>query len=87
MNLTQVEYFLSLTGVHGALMVYEVKFTSELLASLLSIPSSRTLLRRHLNTHFKELVGREIVQEKREIEVSSGYSPLTTTAKVKVSNR
>ena len=67
-------------------MVYEVKFTSELLASLLSIPSSRTLLRRHLNTHFKELVGREIVQEKREVEVSVGFSPLTTTAKVKVSH-
>ncbi|XP_042890730.1 liprin-beta-1-like isoform X6 [Penaeus japonicus] len=72
------------SGVHGALMVYEVRFTSELLASLLSIPSGKTLLRRHLNTHFKELVGASIVQEKRELEASSGYTPLTTSAKVKM---
>lgn len=65
-------------------MVYEVRFTSELLASLLSIPSGKTLLRRHLNTHFKELVGRSVVQEKRELEAASGYTPLTTSAKVKV---
>lgn len=77
-------FFLSFIGVHGALMVYEVRFTSELLASLLSIPSGKTLLRRHLNTHFKELVGASIVQEKRELEASSGYTPLTTSAKVKV---
>lgn len=65
-------------------MVYEVRFTSELLASLLSIPSGKTLLRRHLNTHFKELVGRSVVQEKRELETASGYTPLTSSAKVKV---
>ncbi|XP_066950315.1 filaggrin isoform X43 [Macrobrachium rosenbergii] len=72
------------SGVHGALMVYEVRFTSELLASLLSIPCGKTLLRRHLNTHFKELVGLSIVQEKRELEATAGYTPLTTTAKVKM---
>ncbi|XP_069173924.1 LOW QUALITY PROTEIN: uncharacterized protein Liprin-beta [Procambarus clarkii] len=72
------------SGVHGALMVYEVRFTSELLASLLSIPCGKTLLRRHLNTHFKELVGRSVVQEKRELEAASGYTPLTTSAKVKM---
>ncbi|KAK8402544.1 hypothetical protein O3P69_000746 [Scylla paramamosain] len=72
------------SGVHGALMVYEVRFTSELLASLLSIPSGKTLLRRHLNTHFKELVGRSVVQEKRELEAASGYTPLTSSAKVKM---
>lgn len=74
------------SGVHGALMVYEVRFTSEFLASLLSISSSKTLLRRHLSTHFKELVGKEVVQAKRELEVSPGYIPLTTTAKIKVGN-
>lgn len=72
------------SGVHGALMVYEVRFTSELLASLLSIPCGKTLLRRHLNTHFKELVGLCVVQEKRELEASTGYAPLTTSAKVKM---
>ncbi|KAK7084420.1 Ppfibp2p [Halocaridina rubra] len=72
------------SGVHGALMVYEVRFTSELLASLLSIPCGKTLLRRHLNTHFKELVGLSVVQEKRELEGTAGYTPLTTSAKVKM---
>ncbi|KAG0711689.1 Liprin-beta-1 [Chionoecetes opilio] len=72
------------SGVHGALMVYDVRFTSEVLASLLSIPSGKTLLRRHLNTHFKELVGRCVVQEKRELAATSGYMPLTTSAKVKM---
>nr|CAI5829735.1 unnamed protein product [Callosobruchus analis] len=55
-------------GVHGGLMVLEPKFNAELLAALLSIPPGKTLLRRHLNTHFKELLGKEIIQEKREAE-------------------
>lgn len=41
------------SGVHGSLMVNEVKFNAELLADLLSIPGSKTLLRRHLQMHFK----------------------------------
>lgn len=71
-------------GVHGGLMVYETKFTADLLASLLSIPPGKTLLRRHLNTHFKELLGRDIIQEKREAQSTMGYIPLTPTAKLKV---
>uniref|UniRef100_A0A1B6DJ40 SAM domain-containing protein n=1 Tax=Clastoptera arizonana TaxID=38151 RepID=A0A1B6DJ40_9HEMI len=72
------------SGVHGGLLVYEPRFTGELLASLLSIPPGKTLLRRHLMTHFKELLGREVIQEKREAEASLGYVPLTATAKMKV---
>ena len=72
-------------GVHGGLLVHEPRFTAELLASLLSIPPSKTLLRRHLNTHFKELLGRECIQEKREAEATLGYVPLSATTKVKVS--
>ncbi|XP_044747853.1 uncharacterized protein LOC123309066 isoform X3 [Coccinella septempunctata] len=70
-------------GVHGGLIVHETKFTAELLASLLSIPPGKTLLRRHLNTHFKELLGRDIIQEKREAQSTMGYIPLTPTAKLK----
>ena len=44
------------SGVHGALIVFEPRFTSDLLAGLLSIPASKTLLRRHLNLRFCELV-------------------------------
>ncbi|CAD7088011.1 unnamed protein product [Hermetia illucens] len=70
-------------GVHGALMMYEPKFTAELLADLLSISQSKTLLRRHLATHFKELLGRDVIQGKRDAENVLGYQPLTITAKIK----
>lgn len=71
-------------GIHGALMMYENRFTSELLADLLSIPPSKTLLRRHLGTHFKELLGRDVIHQKREAETTLGFQPLTLTAKIKV---
>lgn len=71
-------------GVHGGLMVYETKFTAELLASLLSIPPGKTLLRRHLKTHFNELLGKDVIQEKREAESIMGYIPLTPSSKLKV---
>ncbi|XP_012279709.1 liprin-beta-1 [Orussus abietinus] len=72
------------SGVHGGLMVYEGRFTSELLATLLSIPPAKTLLRRHLTTHFNQILGREVVQHKREIESTLGFVPLTLTARLKV---
>ncbi|XP_076234046.1 liprin-beta 1 isoform X2 [Calliopsis andreniformis] len=72
------------SGVHGGLMVYEGRFTSELLATLLSIPPGKTLLRRHLTTHFNQIIGREVVQRKREIESTLGFVPLTLTARLKV---
>ncbi|XP_033360296.1 liprin-beta-1 isoform X2 [Bombus vosnesenskii] len=72
------------SGVHGGLMMYEGRFTSELLATLLSISPGKTLLRRHLTTHFNQILGREIVQRKREIESSLGFVPLTLTARLKV---
>lgn len=71
-------------GVHGGLMVLENKFNAELLAALLSIPANKTLLRRHLNTHFKELLGKDVIQAKREAEGTLGYIPLTPSAKLKV---
>lgn len=71
-------------GVHGALIVLEPKFNAELLASLLSIPPGKTLLRRHLNTHFNDLLGKNIIQEKREVEAALGYVPLTPSVKLKV---
>ncbi|XP_045176119.1 liprin-beta-1-like isoform X3 [Mercenaria mercenaria] len=71
------------SGVHGALMVLESRFNAELFAVLLSIPHNKTLLRRHLNTHFVSLVGNEIQIKKREQESSQGYVPLVPNAKVK----
>lgn len=71
-------------GVHGGLIVFEPKFNAELLASLLAIPPGKTLLRRHLNTHFNELLGKSIIQEKRELESTLGFVPLTPSLKLKV---
>ena len=71
------------SGVHGGLLVYEPRFNDDLMAALLSIPASKTLLRRHLSIHFKELVGREIIQEKRVAENDPSLANLTPTAKAK----
>ncbi|KAL7734963.1 hypothetical protein ACLKA6_011228 [Drosophila palustris] len=74
-------------GVHGALMLYEPRFNADLLADLLSIPPSKSLLRRHLAMHFKELVGRTIIHCKRDAEAAPDYLPLTITAKLKPRKR
>ena len=52
-NLSEYAPNLRGSGVHGALVLLEPKFTADLLASLLSIPNSKTLLRRHLSLHFQ----------------------------------
>jgi len=72
------------SGVHGGLLVYESRFTAELLATLLSIPQSKTLLRRHLATHFNQLLGRDIVQAKRDMETSPTHPSLNPVSKVKI---
>ncbi|XP_036375734.1 liprin-beta-1-like isoform X7 [Megalops cyprinoides] len=71
------------SGVHGGLMVLEPRFNVETLALLLNIPPSKTLLRRHLATHFHLLVGPEAQQQKQEHLECPDYTPLTATAKVK----
>lgn len=71
------------SGVHGGLVILEPRFNSETLALLLNIPPQKTLLRRHLTTHFNLLIGPDAQQEKREIIESSNFMPLNTTAKVK----
>lgn len=47
-NLAEYAPNLRGAGVHGALMVYEDRFNDELLADLLSIPATKSLIRRHL---------------------------------------
>jgi len=71
------------SGVHGALIILEPKFNSELLAALLSIPPSKSLLRRHLNIHFSTLIGKDLMGEKRELQSDPNFVPLTPTAKHK----
>ncbi|KAK9517282.1 hypothetical protein VZT92_025165 [Zoarces viviparus] len=71
------------SGVHGGLLMLEPRFNSDTLAMLLNIPPQKTLLRRHLNTNFNNLVGAQAHQEKREYTEAAGYTPLSITAKVK----
>ncbi|XP_029969822.1 LOW QUALITY PROTEIN: liprin-beta-1-like [Salarias fasciatus] len=71
------------SGVHGGLMVLEPRFNVEALALLLNIPPSKTLLRRHLATHFHLLVGAEAQRLKQDCLENPDYSVLTATAKVK----
>lgn len=82
-NLAEFAPNLRGAGVHGALLVFEDRFTDALLADLLSIPSTKTLIRRHLFMQFKELLGSEIIQRKRQAETTLGYQPLTLTSKIK----
>lgn len=56
----------------------------ETMAQLLNIPSNKTLLRRHLATHFNLLIGPEAQQQKHKAMESPDYVLLTATAKVKV---
>ncbi|XP_029317832.1 liprin-beta-1 isoform X2 [Cottoperca gobio] len=71
------------SGVHGGLMVLEPRFNVEALALLLNIPSNKTLLRRHLATHFHLLIGSEAQRLKQDCLENPDYSVLTATAKVK----
>jgi len=64
--------------------VLEPRFNVEALALLLNIPPNKTLLRRHLATHFHLLVGSEAQRLKQDCLENPDYTVLTATAKVKV---
>lgn len=72
------------SGVHGALILYENAFNADLFATLLSIPTSKTLLRRHISAKFKQLVGDELSRAKFEYESMPNYQPLIPGAKIRV---
>ncbi|XP_031556094.1 liprin-beta-1-like [Actinia tenebrosa] len=71
-------------GVHGALMILEPRFTAETLAALLSIPTTKSLLRRHLASHFQSLVGPACFRLKEQAANSSSFTPLMPDTKQKV---
>uniref|UniRef100_UPI00358E670B liprin-beta-1-like isoform X3 n=1 Tax=Myxine glutinosa TaxID=7769 RepID=UPI00358E670B len=71
------------SGVHGGLMVLEPRFSIESMALLLNITPSKTLLRRHLATHFALLVGPHAQRQKLEVLESPGYIQLTPSTKIK----
>lgn len=59
-------------------------FTAESLASVLQIPQTKTLLRRHLTTHFNQLLGTDVIAEKRKFLTEPLVVPLTPEMKIRV---
>ncbi|KAL0196216.1 hypothetical protein M9458_009788, partial [Cirrhinus mrigala] len=57
------------------------RFNVETMALLLNIPPNKTLLRRHLATHFQVLIGSEAQRLKQEYLENPDYIVLTATAK------
>ncbi|EGT50343.1 CBN-HLB-1 protein [Caenorhabditis brenneri] len=71
-------------GVPGALMIYEPSFTAESLAEILQMPPHKTLLRRHLTSHFNQLLGQKIIADKRDFLATGNYPQISPTGRVKV---
>ncbi|KAL6723758.1 hypothetical protein Aduo_018730 [Ancylostoma duodenale] len=71
-------------GTPGALMVYEPTFTAETLAEILQMPPHKTLLRRHLTTHFNQLLGQKIVAEKRDFLATGTHPQLVPGIRIKI---
>ncbi|KHJ98569.1 hypothetical protein OESDEN_01456 [Oesophagostomum dentatum] len=64
--------------------VYEPTFTAETLAEILQMPPHKTLLRRHLTTHFNQLLGQKIVAEKRDFLATGSHPQLVPGIRIKV---
>lgn len=71
------------SGVHGGLMVFEARFNATVLADILSIPASKTLLRRHLTALFLDLIGSQMAKLKKDAQSAAGYQQLSASSKVK----
>lgn len=71
-------------GIHGALMVHEPTFTAESLAEVLQMPAHKTLLRRHLATHFNQLLGQEIISHKRDVLSQPFVVQLSPSLKIRL---
>lgn len=71
------------SGVHGGLLFLEDGFNADTMCSLLSIPLTRTLLRRHLSTFFDKLIGKDLASRKREYMDSPTNTHLNPLAEVK----
>lgn len=74
-------------GTPGALMVYEPTFTAETLAEILQMPPHKTLLRRHLTTHFNQLLGQKIVAEKRDTLAMGNIPQLVPGTRIRITKK
>ncbi|CAG0881282.1 unnamed protein product, partial [Cyprideis torosa] len=78
------------SGVHGALMVLETSFNGDTFANALNIPTSKSILRRHLSQEFDSIVLparhrleqdlRRLKEERRRIEKLGGGGGGTLTS-------
>ncbi|CZR14639.1 Liprin-beta homolog [Caenorhabditis elegans] len=83
-DLAEFTQNLLFAGVPGALMIYEPSFTAESLAEILQMPPHKTLLRRHLTSHFNQLLGPKIIADKRDFLAAGNYPQISPTGRVKV---
>jgi hypothetical protein len=65
-------------------MVHDPTFTAESLAEVLQIPPHKTLLRRHLTTHFNNILGPEIISYKRELLSQPNVTFLSPTLRIRL---
>jgi hypothetical protein len=71
-------------SISGALMVHDPTFTAESLSEVLQIPAHKTLLRRHLTTHFNNIIGPEIISYKRELLSQPNVTFLSPALKIRL---
>lgn len=71
------------SGVHGGLIFFEDGFNADTMCTLLSIPLTRTLLRRHMSTFFDKLIGKDIANRKRVYKESFSNPHLNPLAEFK----
>lgn len=70
---------LNTAGIHGAVMLLDVQFTSNSLACALGISQSKTVIRKHLSKKFVELIGPVAAQDKVDAMQSKTFIPLDPT--------
>lgn len=66
-------------GIHGAVMLLDVQFTSESLAYALGIGPSKALICKHLAKKFTELIGPIAAQRKMDAMQTKGFQSLDPT--------
>ena len=76
-----------LAHIYNIVQVFELRFNISTLAEILSIPISKTLLRRHLSMRFQELIGNDLQTRKNQYERSPNCQPLTVHTKIKVKRK
>jgi hypothetical protein len=86
-NLDQYVGALDNVGLHGALMLLEVRFTSESLAHLLGIHGNQMLICKHLAKNFMALLGPVAAQKKLDAMQGKNFQYIIPTDKGKVKGR